>query len=158
MALENSEVLDNLKKQLKEVSEQYETLATTRLKLLGAIDVLEQIEDSNKEIAVVIVGGKGTIEFQSKEFSFDRPDWISSDPTVVHMSAGENVKISTKSQSRIAVIKTINNETFKGKIYLPEEIDTEHRGKDQLDDTCYRLVRLAFDAVSYTHLTLPTKA
>ena len=50
MALENSEVLDNLKKQLKEVSEQYETLATTRLKLLGAIDVLEQIEDSNKEV------------------------------------------------------------------------------------------------------------
>ena len=31
MALENSEVLDNLKKQLKEVSEQYEALATTRL-------------------------------------------------------------------------------------------------------------------------------
>ena len=31
------------------------------------------------------------------------------------------------------------------KIYLPEEIDTEHRGKGQLDDTCYRLVRLAFD-------------
>ncbi len=103
------------------------------------------IEDNNKEIAVVVVEGKGTIEFQGKEFSFDRPDWISSDPTVVHMSAGENVKISTKSQSRIAVIKTINNETFKGKIYLPEEIDTEHRGKDQLDDTCYRLVRLAFD-------------
>ena len=55
------------------------------------------IEDSNKEIAVVIVGGRGTIEFQNKNFSFDRPDWISSDPTVVHMSAGENVKISTKS-------------------------------------------------------------
>ena len=46
MALENNEVLETLKSQLKEVSEQYETLATTRLKLIGAIDVLEQIEGS----------------------------------------------------------------------------------------------------------------
>ena len=49
MALENSEVLDNLKEQLKVVSEEYERLATTRLKLIGAIDVLEQIESSKEE-------------------------------------------------------------------------------------------------------------
>ena len=46
MALENSEVLGNLKEQLKTVSEEYERLATTRLKLIGAIDVLQQIEES----------------------------------------------------------------------------------------------------------------
>ena len=39
----------------------------------------------------------------------------------------------------------IQQEKFQGKIYLPDDIDTEHRGKDQLGDTCYRLVRLAFD-------------
>ena len=49
MALENTEVLQNLKEQLKTVSEEYERLATTRLKLVGAIDVLEQIEDSKEE-------------------------------------------------------------------------------------------------------------
>ena len=46
MALNNAEVLENLKKQLVEVNTQYEQLATTRLKILGAIDVLEQIETS----------------------------------------------------------------------------------------------------------------
>ena len=46
MALSNAEVLENLKKQLVEVNTQYEQLATTRLKLLGAIDVLEQIAAS----------------------------------------------------------------------------------------------------------------
>ena len=50
MALENSEVLTGLKDQLKTVNEQYETLATTRMKLLGAIDVLEQIEESKEEV------------------------------------------------------------------------------------------------------------
>ena len=49
MALDNSEVLGNLKSQLKEVSSQLNQLTETRLKLLGAIDVLEQIEDSKTE-------------------------------------------------------------------------------------------------------------
>ena len=49
MALDNSEVLGNLKSQLKEVSSQLNQLTETRLKLLGAIDVLEQIEESKTE-------------------------------------------------------------------------------------------------------------
>ena len=49
MALSNEEVLENLKKQIVEVNIQYEQLATTRLKLLGAIDVLEQIAASTEE-------------------------------------------------------------------------------------------------------------
>ena len=53
MALNNAEVLENLKKQLVEVSTQYEQLATTRLKILGAIDVLEQIETSGQETETV---------------------------------------------------------------------------------------------------------
>ena len=46
MALNNEEVLGNLKVQLEEVQKQVDSLTTTRLKLLGAIEVLEQIEES----------------------------------------------------------------------------------------------------------------
>lgn len=49
MALDNPTVLENLKSQLKEVSGQLNQLTETRLKLLGAIDVLEQIEESKTE-------------------------------------------------------------------------------------------------------------
>ena len=49
MALSNDEVLGNLKSQLKEVSSQLNQLTETRFKLLGAIDVLEQIEESKTE-------------------------------------------------------------------------------------------------------------
>ena len=52
MALSNGEVLGNLKSQLKEVSGQLNQLTETRMKLLGAIDVLEQIEESKKEETV----------------------------------------------------------------------------------------------------------
>ena len=49
MALNNDEVLGNLKSQLKEVTGQLNNLTETRMKLLGAIDVLEQIEESKTE-------------------------------------------------------------------------------------------------------------
>jgi len=49
MALENNEVLGNLKQQLEEVTKQLNQLTETRIKLLGAVDVLEQIEESKKE-------------------------------------------------------------------------------------------------------------
>ena len=49
MALDNATVLENLKSQLKEVTGKLNTLNETRVKLLGAIDVLEQIEESKTE-------------------------------------------------------------------------------------------------------------
>ena len=54
MALENAEVLKNLKeqretleKQLSEGNAQIEQLKSTYLKVVGAIDVLSQIEETN---------------------------------------------------------------------------------------------------------------
>ena len=63
MALENSEVLENLKEQLKSVNEQFEQVSVTRLKLIGAIDVLEQIEGSATEEAAET----GTVEVVDQE-------------------------------------------------------------------------------------------
>ena len=53
MALENATVLENLKSQLKEVTGQLNSLNEPRVKLLGAIDVLEQIEESKVKPEVV---------------------------------------------------------------------------------------------------------
>ena len=49
MALENSEVLQNLTVQLEQVTEQLNSLTNTRVRLLGAIEVLQQIEQSKTE-------------------------------------------------------------------------------------------------------------
>ena len=47
MALENGEVLQNLTAQLQEVTQQLNQLGETRVKLIGAIEVLQQIEETN---------------------------------------------------------------------------------------------------------------
>ena len=52
MALENSEVLQNLTNQLQEVTQQLNTLQETRVKLIGAIEVLSQIEQENNPAPV----------------------------------------------------------------------------------------------------------
>ena len=52
MALENAEVLKNLKEQKTQLEENLETLRGTYQKVLGAIDVLEQIEESKVETDV----------------------------------------------------------------------------------------------------------
>ena len=50
MALENNDVLENLKEQLTKINADLTTLNNTRYKLLGAIEVLEQIESSKVEV------------------------------------------------------------------------------------------------------------
>ena len=50
MGLSNSEVLKNLSEQRVEIEKQLETLRTTYLKVLGAIDALSQIEEANAEV------------------------------------------------------------------------------------------------------------
>ena len=52
MALENAEVLKNLKEQKTQLEENLETLRGTYQKVCGAIDVLEQIEESKVETDV----------------------------------------------------------------------------------------------------------
>ena len=49
MALENTEVINNLTEQKKQLEEQMETMCVTYLKVLGAIDALTQIEESKNE-------------------------------------------------------------------------------------------------------------
>ena len=53
MALSNAEVLENLRTQRTQLEKDIETARTTYLKVLGAIDVLEQIEESNTTEEVV---------------------------------------------------------------------------------------------------------
>ena len=60
MALDNSEVLKNLQEQLVQVQQQLETGRATALRLQGAIEVLQQIEDSKVETpeTEVVDGGE----------------------------------------------------------------------------------------------------
>ena len=67
MALENVEVLENLRTQLKEITNQLNTLTETRMKLLGAVDVLEQIEESKEADAAPKTGTVEVVDNEESE-------------------------------------------------------------------------------------------
>jgi len=65
MALENAEVLSELKERYTTIVEQLNELSNTRVKIQGAIDVLQQIEDSKEEEAQAATKSEGDVGEES---------------------------------------------------------------------------------------------
>ena len=61
MALENAAILSELKDRYTEVSKQINELNNTRIKIEGAIDVLQQIEDSKEQEAQGVIKSEGVV-------------------------------------------------------------------------------------------------
>ena len=61
MALENAAILSELKDRYTEVSKQINELNNTRIKIEGAIDVLQQIEDSKAQEAQDATNSEGDV-------------------------------------------------------------------------------------------------
>ena len=75
MALENAAILEELKTRYTEVVKQLNELSNTRIKIEGAIDVLQQIEDSKEQEAQAatksesVVGESDGADIESSEGS-----------------------------------------------------------------------------------------
>tara|TARA_B100000482_G_scaffold68742_1_gene48245 strand:- start:346 stop:609 length:264 start_codon:yes stop_codon:yes gene_type:complete len=65
MALENAEVLSELKERYTTIVEQLNELSNTRVKIQGAIDVLQQIEDSKAQEAQAATKSEGDVGEES---------------------------------------------------------------------------------------------
>ena len=61
MALENAAILEELKERYKTVVDQLNELTNTRIKIQGAIEVLQQIEDSKAEEAQAATKSEGVV-------------------------------------------------------------------------------------------------
>ena len=65
MALENAEVLSELKERYTTIVEQLNELSNTRVKIQGAIDVLQQIEDSREQEAQAATKSEVVVDEES---------------------------------------------------------------------------------------------
>ena len=61
MALENAAILEELKERYTSISKQLNELSNTRIKIEGAIDVLQQIEDSKAQEAQDATKSEGVV-------------------------------------------------------------------------------------------------
>ena len=79
MALENAAILEELKTRYTEVVKQLNELSNTRIKIEGAIDVLQQIEDSKAAEAQAATKSEGDV---GEESSVDGESSEGTDPVV----------------------------------------------------------------------------
>ena len=65
MALENAAILEELKERYTSIVKQLNELSNTRIKIEGAIDVLQQIEDSKEGEAQAATKSEGDVGEES---------------------------------------------------------------------------------------------
>ena len=79
MALENAAILEELKERYTNITKQLNELSNTRIKIEGAIEVLQQIEDSKAAEAQDATKSEGDV---GEESSVDGESSEGTDPVV----------------------------------------------------------------------------
>ena len=107
---------------------------------------VENMRDTQKESALLLIKGEVTLEWCGQEKTIKRTSCFDENPWVLHIPKDVEVKIiGVADNSEINVTKTTNDEVFEAKLYAPEECRSEERGKGTLKEASTRIVRTVFD-------------
>ncbi|MBA2709715.1 MAG: 5-dehydro-2-deoxygluconokinase [Tatlockia sp.] len=102
--------------------------------------------NKNYEIAALLLTGRIIFHFESHSILAERSDYFSQEPQALHCPPGIYSSVSALTDCEILLIETENQRTFDPLFFnAANSLGTDHRGKDLLDDTSYRLVRTIFD-------------
>ncbi|MBI4063168.1 MAG: 5-deoxy-glucuronate isomerase [Elusimicrobia bacterium] len=103
------------------------------------------VSTKNREVALTVFFGEGELLAEGRRVRFKRADWITEEPTVIHVPC--NTELAIKAHSYCEVIETAvpNPQPFEIRLYEPAEIRSEWRGKGTLNEAATRIVRTAFD-------------
>ncbi|MCG8423537.1 MAG: 5-deoxy-glucuronate isomerase [Proteobacteria bacterium] len=105
-------------------------------------------ESTPSETAWLLMSGAVHVEVAGESARFSRTSLFDESASCVHVSAETEVRLTAESDVELTVYRTGNRERFAAKLYSPGDVPDEHRGKGQVDDTCYRYVRTIFDRTS----------
>jgi 5-deoxy-glucuronate isomerase len=97
------------------------------------------------ETAFLLMSGVVRLSAGGREERFRRQSLFDEGPSCLHVSAGTEVAIAAEEDSELTTYETLNRRQFEPRFYQPAHVPTEHRGKGQVGDTCYRFVRTIFD-------------
>src|SRR5512143_230264 len=93
-----------------------------------------------KESVWILLSGQAKVGFASGEHVVRRGSLFDEAPTALHVSAGTEVSIESSSESEWAVAGARNERAFAPRLFLPQELSPEYRGKGLAQDMCLRNV------------------
>ena len=111
--------------------------------LLAAGEKFELATDT--ETAWLLMKGRITGRAGTEAFALERHSLFDESASCVHASARTNVAIEAESDSELTVYRCRNDKKFPARIFTPDQVPNEHRGKGQVAGRCLRFVRTIFD-------------
>lgn len=102
--------------------------------------------DDAVERAALVLHGKGTLALEGAgELAFERKSLVEESPSAAHAPAGARLAVRAATDCEIAIVGAANDARFAPRLFAPDAVENEHRGKGMLGDAAYRVVRCVFD-------------
>jgi len=99
----------------------------------------------NEEIAVLLVEGSISLQWEDQEVSASRKSFIKEGPYCLHTCCGVRIRVKAESACEFLVQSTENKNQFASRFYAPEDCEEFTSGKGLCKDKAVRLVRTVFD-------------
>lgn len=97
------------------------------------------------ETAWLLMKGRIRGSAGAETFTLARDSLFDESASCIHASAGTDVAIEAETDSELTVYRCRNGKAFPARIFTPEQVPNEHRGKGQVAGRCLRFVRTIFD-------------
>ena len=102
------------------------------------------VDTARSETAWLLMDGRMSIEFGGEMYEFERRSLFDDLPICLHVSTGTEVRLTIIEDSEFTVYQTANTANFSPRLYREDDVESEDRGKGQVGDTCWRVVRTIF--------------
>jgi len=109
---------------------------------LSAGELFETVFE--QEMAWLLMTGDVEVKVNGDKTVMARSSIFDDAPSCIHGAAGTVLAISCTSDSEFTLYQTANTKLFNSRVYMPSDVSAENRGKGQIGDACWRVVRTIF--------------
>ncbi len=101
---------------------------------------------ADAETAWLLMAGDVGVDIDgTRRTELSRHSLFDESPSCVHVAKGTRVRFQCNTEVEFTVYQSANEKPFEPRLYGPEDVPNEHRGKGQVGNTCLRFVRTIFD-------------
>jgi 5-deoxy-glucuronate isomerase len=98
-----------------------------------------------RESAFLLMSGAVCGAIGDQAFDFNRKSLFDESSSCIHCAAGTTMEATCTMDTEFTVYSCDNIQQFEPRVFNPESVANEPRGKGQVDDRCLRHVRTIFD-------------
>ena len=114
------------------------------IQLMDAGETLNLL-DEEKEIAVLLLDGAVTFDWEGQSAEAVRKSIFDENPAALHVARGVEISVTAKGNAEVLIQKTTNDRSFASKLYTQDDVGTEIFGDGVWENTARRACRTVFD-------------